>query len=1163
MGPLRWIATAIVLSNASLAHAALQAQRDHALDDLPRPCHLVLADFNQDGQTDLAVSCWSPGEDASGGSVQIFWQKNGRFAGQPDRQLKVTRPWGLLAADFDGDGKTDLAVKDTGKKLHLFLGKEDFAVDHVSPNVNDCDRTVNAGRLSPRGLVDFLSGPVWRKWTGGDQFLSGYCRGPTANDNRLSVMADLNHDGHTDIVFGAGSEIRLYYGPLTTMDVRADEVGQLVTIRTPQPVQSLAVADVNGDGRPDLIAGLRESRNRSVAIWCQRAPMDFDVEAAPDAVLVGAGGGVHTADLNRDGLADLIVPDGVGERIFVFLQRKGRPLPDAIDQASQVLRVRHTAIAVGDLNGDGLPDLAVADGRSKVNFFLNDGKDAALQVATRPKALQAPLSRSTGEGQGVRAAHLQKSGSLNLPHSTLPPNSSPDQPSVGGQREKGTPDKSLQPEPPAIALPPPRPGADYDDPGRMPFYTGTILPTPQQVTYRDEYFSLDRAALVVGPDVEADGPHVAELRQRVERYGGRLTRGDVPSDSSGTLILLGNVPAAGTYLQGAAVPQREQGYLMLCRTVGQRKAVVLQGHDRLGLLWAIASFNQLVHERDGRPVVRAADVIDYPATPHRGFIAGHWPEGTSYCVAFKINKPVFQSALADPSIADRTKRAGAWRNPLPDAVRRDLQTYGQRLSPLGIAWYAGVNPIVGPEKIRSANEEDFQAILQQACAVAEAGGNLCLKYDDQRFPISPDDLKQFGTAREADVHFLTRLHTELVKRHPRARILFCPPFYWGPNSTAIYPEPRDDYLYALGKRLPKEIEIFWTGPSVKSGVVTPAMVDWITQRIGRKPVYWQNGFGSPHAYLYHYVTDPVPVYRDWFYKDFLQQIDCYMLNCSMPAYAAAVATCADFCWNPQTYDAERSIREAATKLVGADTYPALVSLNRSLSWFDPFGLRRTPGAAQKLPEMAQRLAAVKSAWGEVQRRNARAVQAWTGMQRHVDQVDKFYQHLQHSPNLAAYRDEAAASLKQAVQEVRFSDKENQFLSAYDFTGGVGPKHYALNCEKRLATWIYGGQSPNRSMESQFAVEPFPPSSDYELIVSAQDDDAEAVCRIRIWVNDTKIFEGPNPFPAHAWSRHTFRIPAASLHRSSRLRIENAEDAGRTGGPPFFMLNYAVVRQARR
>ncbi len=1119
--------------------ADLQWQPDRTVRSLARPCQVALGDLNHDGQADLAVSCAgttnSDGrDDPAVGSVVIFFQQKGRFAAQPDREVKVARPWGVLIADFDADGKADLAVKDSGKKLHLFLGGEDLAVDHAAPNINDCERLVSAGRLSPGGLMDFLAGPVWRKWRGGDQFQSGYCYGPKVNDNRLSVMADLDQDGNNDVLFSAGSEIRLYYGPLTNMIVRAEELGQFVTIHSPCPIQSLAVADLNGDARPDILAGLYDSaaRQRSVAVWRQRAPIGFGAEASPDVLLAGLGGGLDTADLNRDGLTDLVVSDGSARRIFVFLQRPGQSLSGKAEQADQVLQAANQDVVLGDVDGDGLVDMAVSDGRSAVTFFMNDGQGAAPPVANSHGPAQPVPSKPTVSAPSKKKAVAAPKITVTAP---------------------GVPAPSLH-------LPPPQPGPDYEDPLRMPFYTGTILPVPQDVTYHDEFFPLDQTGIVLGPGIEFEGPLVAELRQRIERYGGRLAHVDSAAAPASTLILLGDVPAAEAYLQGDRPPEREQGYLVRCQSQGDRKVVVLQGRDRLGLLWAIASFNQLVHQRAGHTVVRAADVRDYPEMPNRGFIAGNWVDGVGYCLAFKLNKPVFQSALADRSQPDRRKSAGAWRNPLPEQVRRDLAAYGQRLSPLGITWYAGINPIVGPEKIRSGNEQDFQAILEKARAVAEVGGHLCLKYDDHRFPISPDDLQQFGSAREADVHFLNRLYGELQQRHPHARILFCPPFYWGPDSPAIYPEPRDDYLYALGKRLPPGIEIFWTGPRVKSGRVTPEMVQWITDRIGRKPVYWQNGFGAPHMFLYHYATDPVRVYQEWFYPEFWGQADCYMLNCSMPAYAAAVATCSDFGWNPKTYDAERSVREAASKLVGPDTYPALVALNQALSWFDPFGLRRTPAAAQQLPEMERRLAAVNAAWSELQRRNFRAVQTWTGMQRHVEQVARFYQQLRSSPNLAAYRDEAAESQHQAARETGFSEDRDQLLSAYDFAGGAGSKPYAVKCEKRLATWIYGAQSPNPSMEASFTVEPFPPSGDYELIISAQDDDAEAACRIRIVVNEAQIFAGPNPFPTHGWARQTFRIPGACLQRQNRLRIENAEPTGHGGGAPFFMLNYAVIRR---
>ncbi len=66
------------------------------------------------------------------------------------------------------------------------------------------------------------------------------------------------------------------------------------------------------------------------------------------------------------------------------------------------------------------------------------------------------------------------------------------------------------------------------------------------------------------------------------------------------------------------------------------------------------------------------------------------------------------------------------------------------------------------------------------------------------------------------------------------------------------------------------------------------------------------------------------------------------------------------------------------------------------------------------------------------------------------------------------------------------------------------------------------------------------------------------------VNETKIFEGENGFKksGSGWSRRTFKIPAAALKRSNTLVIQNIEDTDRASGPPFFMLNYAVLRKPK-
>ena len=326
-------------------------------------------------------------------------------------------------------------------------------------------------------------------------------------------------------------------------------------------------------------------------------------------------------------------------------------------------------------------------------------------------------------------------------------------------------------------------------------------------------------------------------------------------------------------------------------------------------------------------------------------------------------------------------------------------------------------------------------------------------------------------------------------------------------------------------------------------------------------MFWQNSFGMPHVYGYSYTTDPVEAWPKWHYDGFFKDVDTYMLNGGNSSYATALVTLADFLWNPDAYDAERSIREATRKLAGPDNDDNLIEVTRLLSYFDKFGLRVSPAAARRVDDMERTLAELETAVEKTAVNYPAALDAWTGTRlHHLYNMRRYVKRLQTNPDLAAYAADATVSRQRAAKEAKLSDATDTFLSAYDFLGGVGPTHYGHMCEKRLATYIYGEQSANPEMASGFTVEPFPPSADYQLIISAQDDETDNKCRIRITVNDKTIFEGPNPFVSRGWSRHTFRIPADVLSRKNKLVIHSGEDTNHIGRPPWFMLNYAVVRR---
>ena len=702
--------------------------------------------------------------------------------------------------------------------------------------------------------------------------------------------------------------------------------------------------------------------------------------------------------------------------------------------------------------------------------------------------------------------------------------------------------------------------AEQNDMLLAPFYTGTIYPTPQQATYHDQFAPLASVGLLLGQDVKPDDPRLAYLTDRIQRYGGTTTVVTAIGEAFPTYICVGDTPAADAILKDLAVPDKPEGYIIRSGKQGDRPVILLKGKDKLGLLWAIQSFNQLVTRQAGRPAARLAEVTDYPAIARRGVIAVlRKPEDVNVMVQAKIN-------LIDAGDAFFYRVSGVrvpniWRKELPERGKTTVRMIGDILTPLGIEWYAELNPLAFDETInqpRCKNEDDFQAMLKHALFAAEQGGNFSLHFDDARFPLHPDDVKDFGSAKEADIYLLNKLYKALKAKYPRAGMIFCPPFYWGPNASCAYLENREEYLKALGARTPKDIGIYWTGPAVKSGKIDSSQTKWITDLIQRKPLFAQNILFN-HAYGYHYCTDPIRAWPEWHAAGFFDEVEAYMLN-GGGQFLLPTMTLADYLWNPKAYDPERSVAEAAKHLFGPETYPALVELNAKLSFFDQYGSRPSPAAARDIPAMEQRILEVDAAWSNALAFHPGAVKTFSYMGHPIQGQKNFILGLKNNKDLAGFAKNVEPERKRAETEAGLNDKTDAFLSAYDFIGGGAAQPYAYHCEKRLATWVHGARSGHPAMKAQFQIEPFPPERDYQLIVSAQDDDAATECGIKITVNETTIFEGQSGFVREGWSRRTFTIPAAALKRYNELKIANIEDSDANFGPPFFMLNYAIVRK---
>jgi len=686
---------------------------------------------------------------------------------------------------------------------------------------------------------------------------------------------------------------------------------------------------------------------------------------------------------------------------------------------------------------------------------------------------------------------------------------------------------------------------------KLPVYTGEIMPTPQNIMIGTKDLDLSKV-FITG---ESDSPQRKYLVLRLEELGVK-TRPQSEAAAVRITLRLGN--------DGMAIPpNKKEGYAVTMRG----SDIEIAGHDRLGLLWGISSLLQMIRTENGKVLLHEFSGTDYPYYTFRGY--QFWEMGQEwnrrYLLAFKFNAlmstQLVSSVLNQPNPGfDYEGRL--WMKSAPSAEWLEKIKKMKELSDLEIAWSLGF-PFLGSKEVEFGSEENFNKMMLYFNPIAEAGGKVLIMFDDTRFPINENDRKRFGSGRETDIYFLNKLYKAIKAKNPKSGIIFCPPFYWGPanDPSEQVGESRDDYLSALGKRLPADVQIIWTGNNVFGGKVKKEQVDWITGLTKRKPAFYMNDNGTTHAANNHYSTDPVDIWQ-WHYEGFYK--DVWFYPSTLPLFTSSwLLSGVDYLWNPKAYDKIKSPLRASAKLVGTENVVKLEQLNAALSKFDAYEWTVNRGSVKCSNDIERDLKVLNALWDNASKGpNGDMFDRWTGFGANVRRANEFRNAIREALKNNTFANTDSDVLKKTAQkEAGFHEKQEVILLPDEFTGGIVPSLYRFGQrDPRFCTGVRGRGATANIMRAGFRL-PHVPSATYKLLICGQDDDMpQSICKVRITINDNQIFAGENLLKPFQWGIWELPINGTFLKDGDNtIVIEGMDDGGRADGGSFFLVNYIVLK----